>query len=60
MKGHDSDDPPSSNKGTIFQPVEEAVVGAKRVQGEIVEGVTDNAPESGENNTENIVAMTSN
>ena len=48
MKGHDSVDPPSSNKDTIVQPVEEVVVGAEGVQGEIVEGVTDNvAPELG-------------
>ena len=60
MKGHDSVDPPSSNKDTVVQPVEKAVVGVEGVQGEIVEGVTDNvAPESGENNTENVVAMTS-
>ena len=60
MKGHDSADLPLSNKDTVVQPVEKAVVGAKGVQGEIVEGVTDNvALESGENNTESVVAMTS-
>ena len=60
MKGHDNADPPSSKKDTVVQPVEKAVVGAEGVQGEIVEGVTDNvAPELGENNTENVIAMTS-
>ena len=53
MKSHDSADPPSSNKVTVVQPVEEAVVGVEGAQREIVEGINDNvAPESGENNTE--------
>ena len=60
MKGHDSADPPSSNEAAVVQPVERAVVGAKRAQGEIVAGVNDSvAPESGENNTENVVAIPS-
>ena len=54
MKGHDSVDPPSSNKDTIVQPVEEVVVGAEGVQGEIVEGVTDNAPQSKQDGTRNM------
>ena len=60
MKGHDSADPPVPKKAVVVQPVEEAVVGAKGAQGEIVEGVNDNiAPKSGENNTENVLAIPS-
>ena len=60
MKGHDSADPPMSNNAAIVQPVEEAVVEAKGAQGEITEGVNDNvAPESGENNTDTVVAILS-
>ena len=60
MRGHDNADPPvsKSNNAAIVQSVGEVVVKAGGAQGEIAEGVNDNvAPESDENNTENVVAI---
>ena len=60
MKGHDNADPPVPKKAVVVQPIEEVVIGTEGAQWEIVEGVNDNiTPESGENNTENVVAISS-
>ena len=60
MKGHDSADPLASNKAAVVQSVEKVVVEAEGAREEIARGVNENvAPESGENNNGNVVAILS-
>ena len=64
MKGHDSADPSASNNTALVQPVEEApqaegVFEVEGVQGEIIEGDNNVTPESGENESRNIVVIPS-
>ena len=62
MKGHDSADPPLSNKAVVVQSVEKApqaeeVVEAEGVQGEVLGGDNNVVPELGENNSEHLVVI---